>query len=139
VVIDQRDDWSEHQPSTKAENEFIEAHGWEEYANWHLGLALARRLGDRCGGDLGLAFGLSALGIVAVAAAVFAALFPRVMASTGAGPALTISSAASAHQTLLVMTVVAAIFVRWCWSTRAGASGCSGSGWSGPRLGPGRH
>jgi cytochrome d ubiquinol oxidase subunit II len=59
----------------------------------------------------GLAFGLSALGIAAVAAAVFAALFPRVMASTGPGPALTIWSAASAHQTLLVMTVVAAIFV----------------------------
>jgi cytochrome d ubiquinol oxidase subunit II len=59
----------------------------------------------------GLAFGVSALGIAAVAAAVFAALFPRVMASTGPGPALTIWSAASAHQTLLVMTVVAAIFV----------------------------
>jgi len=38
VVLDQRDDWSEHQPSTKAENEFIEAHGWDEYANWHLGV-----------------------------------------------------------------------------------------------------
>jgi hypothetical protein len=38
VVLDQRDDWSEHQPSTRQENEFIEAHGWDEYANWHLGL-----------------------------------------------------------------------------------------------------
>src|SRR6201997_3303223 len=38
VVRDQRDDWSEHQPSTKAENEFIEARGWDEYANWHLGV-----------------------------------------------------------------------------------------------------
>jgi hypothetical protein len=38
VVLDQRDDWSEHQPSTGQENEFIEAHGWDEYANWHLGL-----------------------------------------------------------------------------------------------------
>ena len=38
VVLDQRDDWSEHQPSTKAENEFIGAHGWDEYANWHLGV-----------------------------------------------------------------------------------------------------
>ena len=38
VVLDQRDDWSEHQPSTEAENEFIEAHGWDEYANWHLGV-----------------------------------------------------------------------------------------------------
>jgi hypothetical protein len=38
VVVDERDDWSEHQPSTRAENEFIEAHGWDEYANWHLGM-----------------------------------------------------------------------------------------------------
>jgi hypothetical protein len=38
VVLDQRDDWSEHQPSTGQENELIEAHGWDEYANWHLGL-----------------------------------------------------------------------------------------------------
>jgi cytochrome d ubiquinol oxidase subunit II len=60
---------------------------------------------------VGLAFGLSALGIVAVAGAVFTALFPRVMVSSGPGPALTIWSAASAHETLLVMTVVAAIFV----------------------------
>jgi cytochrome bd ubiquinol oxidase subunit II len=59
----------------------------------------------------GVAFGLSALGIVAAVAAVFTALFPRVMVSTGPGPALTVWSAASAHQTLLVMTVVAAIFV----------------------------
>ena len=59
----------------------------------------------------GLAFGLSALGIVAVMAAVFTALFPRVMVSSGPGPSLTIWSAASAHETLLVMTVVAAIFV----------------------------
>jgi hypothetical protein len=38
VVLDQRDDWGEHQPSTQEENEFIEAHGWAEFANWHLGL-----------------------------------------------------------------------------------------------------
>jgi hypothetical protein len=38
VVLDQRDDWSEDQPSARQENEFIEAHGWDEYANWHLGL-----------------------------------------------------------------------------------------------------
>ncbi len=59
----------------------------------------------------GAAFGLSALGIVAVMAAVFTALFPRVMVSSGPGPSLTIWSAASAHLTLVVMTVVAAIFV----------------------------
>ena len=38
VVHDERDDWSEHQPSAGQENEFIEAHGWDEYANWHLGV-----------------------------------------------------------------------------------------------------
>src|ERR1700733_10111409 len=38
VVHDQRDDWSEPQPSTRQENEFIEANGWDEYANWHLGI-----------------------------------------------------------------------------------------------------
>jgi cytochrome d ubiquinol oxidase subunit II len=62
-------------------------------------------------GRAGLAFGLTALGIVGLTAAVFTALFPRVMVSSGPGPALTIWSAASAHLTLLVMTVVAAIFV----------------------------
>jgi cytochrome bd ubiquinol oxidase subunit II len=34
-----------------------------------------------------------------------------VMASSGPGAALTIFSAASAHETLLIMTIVAAIFV----------------------------
>ncbi|HBW20191.1 MAG: hypothetical protein ACLPN6_20105 [Streptosporangiaceae bacterium] len=38
VVLDQRTDWSEHQPSTRQENEFIETHLWDEYASWHLGL-----------------------------------------------------------------------------------------------------
>jgi hypothetical protein len=38
VVLDQRDEWSEHQPSTRQENEFIEGHGWDQYANWHLGI-----------------------------------------------------------------------------------------------------
>jgi hypothetical protein len=37
-VLDERDDWSEHQPSTQDENRFIEAHGMDEYARWHLGL-----------------------------------------------------------------------------------------------------
>ena len=62
-------------------------------------------------GHDGFAFALSALGILSVSAAIFTALFPRVMVSSGPGPALTIWSAASAHETLLVMTVVAAIFV----------------------------
>ena len=37
VVRDERDAWSEHQPSTQQENAFIEANGFAEYAKWHLG------------------------------------------------------------------------------------------------------
>lgn len=36
VVLDDRDDWSEHQPSTREENEFIEQHGIAEFGKWHL-------------------------------------------------------------------------------------------------------
>jgi hypothetical protein len=35
---DQRDDWSEHAPTTDEQNEFLEKHGWEEYAKWYLGV-----------------------------------------------------------------------------------------------------
>jgi hypothetical protein len=38
VVIDERDDWSEHQPSAQDENRFIEEHGFPEYGKWHLGI-----------------------------------------------------------------------------------------------------
>jgi hypothetical protein len=37
VVRDGRDDWSEHQPDTAAENRFIDEHGWQAYGEWHLG------------------------------------------------------------------------------------------------------
>jgi hypothetical protein len=37
-VIDDRDAWSEHQPSAQQENEFIREHGYAEYARWHLGI-----------------------------------------------------------------------------------------------------
>jgi cytochrome d ubiquinol oxidase subunit II len=59
----------------------------------------------------GLAFALSAFGIVSVSCAIFTGLFPRVMVSSGPGPSLTIWNAASANRTLIVMTIVAAIFV----------------------------
>jgi cytochrome bd ubiquinol oxidase subunit II len=59
----------------------------------------------------GFAFGLSALGIVALTTAIFSEMFPRVMVSSGPGPSLTVWSAASANRTLIVMTIVAAIFV----------------------------
>jgi hypothetical protein len=35
-VVDDRDAWSEHQPSPAAENRFIERHGYREYGRWHL-------------------------------------------------------------------------------------------------------
>jgi hypothetical protein len=38
AVHDDRDAWSEHQPSTQAENEFIREHGYGEYGLWHLGI-----------------------------------------------------------------------------------------------------
>jgi len=37
-VYDERDDWSEHQPSAQDENEFIRRHGIGEYAKWHMGI-----------------------------------------------------------------------------------------------------
>ena len=37
-VIDDRDAWSEHQPSARQENDYIERHGIAEYARWHLGI-----------------------------------------------------------------------------------------------------
>ena len=38
VIVDERDEWSEHQPSAQEENEFIDAHGFGEYGKWHLGI-----------------------------------------------------------------------------------------------------
>ena len=38
VVLDDRDAWSEHQPSAAQENAFIAEHGWAEYGRWYLGI-----------------------------------------------------------------------------------------------------
>jgi hypothetical protein len=38
VVFDQRDDWSEHQPSAAQENAYIRDHGIQAYARWYLGV-----------------------------------------------------------------------------------------------------
>jgi BON domain len=38
VVLDERDAWSEHQPSAERENEFIRLHGFDEYGKWYLGI-----------------------------------------------------------------------------------------------------
>jgi len=61
-------------------------------------------------GRSGLAFTATALGIASAVATLFTSLYPRVMVSSpNFGNSLTISNASSAHYTLLVMTVVAAI------------------------------
>ena len=38
LVIDEKDLWSEHQPSAEKENEFIREHGFSEYGKWYLGI-----------------------------------------------------------------------------------------------------
>jgi hypothetical protein len=38
VVLDDRDAWSEHQPTAAQENAFIAEHGWGEYGRWYLGI-----------------------------------------------------------------------------------------------------
>src|SRR5260221_4649057 len=38
AVHDERDAWSEHQPTAQEENEFIEKHGFAEYQKWFLGI-----------------------------------------------------------------------------------------------------
>ncbi|MBV8949775.1 MAG: hypothetical protein JOZ99_02790 [Actinobacteria bacterium] len=37
-VLDERDAWSEHEPTAAQENEYIERHGWRDYARWYLGV-----------------------------------------------------------------------------------------------------
>jgi len=60
----------------------------------------------------GIAFALSALGTLGLVATLFTSLYPRVMVSSpDFANSLTVQGAASAHYTLAVMTVVAAICV----------------------------
>jgi len=37
-AYDERDAWSEHQPSAQQESEFIRLHGFAEYGKWYLGI-----------------------------------------------------------------------------------------------------
>jgi cytochrome d ubiquinol oxidase subunit II len=61
-------------------------------------------------GRSGLAFAMTAVGTVAAVATLFTGLYPRVMVSGPSfGNSLTVANAASAHYTLVVMTVVALI------------------------------
>jgi cytochrome d ubiquinol oxidase subunit II len=60
----------------------------------------------------GWAFGATALAAVLWVATIFTGLYPRVMVSTTSfADSLTVGNASSAHYTLAVMTVVAAIFL----------------------------
>jgi cytochrome bd ubiquinol oxidase subunit II len=60
----------------------------------------------------GIAFLMGAAGTLGLLATLFTSLYPRVMVSSPSfSDSLTVSGAASAHYTLAVMTVVAAIFV----------------------------
>ena len=59
-----------------------------------------------------IAFALSAIGTLSLVATIFTSLYPRVMVSNpDFGNSLTVQNAASAHYTLAVMSVVAAICV----------------------------
>ena len=63
-------------------------------------------------GRSGLGFALTAVGILGVVATLFTSLYPRVMVSNpDFANSLTVQGSASAHYTLAVMTVVAAICV----------------------------
>jgi len=37
-VFDEKDMWSEHQPSAQDENEYLKEHGFGEYGKWYLGI-----------------------------------------------------------------------------------------------------
>jgi hypothetical protein len=37
-IDDERDAWSDHHPSTRTENDFIEKNGFFEYSKWFLGV-----------------------------------------------------------------------------------------------------
>jgi cytochrome d ubiquinol oxidase subunit II len=61
-------------------------------------------------GRSGLAFTMTAIGVVSTVATLFTSLYPRVMVSDpDFGNSLTVSNAASAHYTLAVLTVIAVI------------------------------
>jgi hypothetical protein len=38
VVLDDRDEWSEHRPSAEQENRYLDEHGFAEYGRWYLGI-----------------------------------------------------------------------------------------------------
>jgi hypothetical protein len=40
-------DWGEAQPSAEDENRYLERHGWDEYAAWHLGRTVGANDGTK--------------------------------------------------------------------------------------------
>jgi hypothetical protein len=36
-------DWGEVQPRADAQNDYLESHSWDEYAEWHLGLTVGAK------------------------------------------------------------------------------------------------
>ena len=75
-------------------------------------VALLASVGIALRGRSGWAFALTSVGAISWVATVFTGLYPRVMvSSTDFANSLTVANASSAHYTLAVMTVVAAIFV----------------------------
>src|SRR6476469_6842777 len=40
-------DWGEVQPDAAAQNDYLERHGWDAYASWHLGLTAGARDGTK--------------------------------------------------------------------------------------------
>ena len=38
VIKDEKDDWSEHQPSTDTQNQYLEEHDVKEFGHWFLGI-----------------------------------------------------------------------------------------------------
>ena len=42
-------DWGDVQPKADDENDYLEAHGWDDYAEWHLGLTEGRPTRPRRG------------------------------------------------------------------------------------------
>lgn len=47
ITHDERDDWSEHAPTTEQNNAFIDENGMDEYALWHLGEDTDKTQGTR--------------------------------------------------------------------------------------------
>ena len=47
LVIDERDAWSEHQPSATDENGYIADQGFDAYALWHMGVDTDAREGTK--------------------------------------------------------------------------------------------